>query len=219
MRSISGRDFVLWILNLYKSMFEPNYFRLVMHHKKTVAAIVVLVFVIGAVITLLMPFQYGANVKFLVIQKAVAGYDAYSAAKSAEKIGSNLAQVVYSNSFFNKVMNAGFGVDEKYFNIDENKKREQWQKMVTAELVGTTSVLSITVYHKDRDQALKLSQAIAYVLSTQSAEYVGIGDIDLKMIESPLASKYIEKPNFLVNGIVSILVGLLIGVGWVVVRS
>jgi capsular polysaccharide biosynthesis protein len=158
-------------------------------------------------------------VKFLVIQKAVAGYDAYSAAKSAEKIGSNLAQVVYSNSFFNKVMNAGFGVDEKYFNIDENKKREQWQKMVTAELVGTTSVLSITVYHKDRDQALKLSQAIAYVLSTQSAEYVGIGDIDLKMIESPLASKYIEKPNFLVNGIVSILVGLLIGVGWVVVRS
>jgi capsular polysaccharide biosynthesis protein len=199
-------------------MFEPNYFRAMLHHKKFIGAITLVVFVVGAALTLLMPFEYGANVKFLVIQKAVAGYDAYSAAKSAEKIGQNLAQVIYSNSFFNKVMNAGFGVDDKYFNSDENKKREQWQKMVNAELVGSTSVLSITVYHKDRDQALKLSQAMAYVLSTQSAEYVGIGDIDLKMIESPLASKYIEKPNFIVNGLVSILVGLLIGIGWVVIK-
>ncbi|MFH0815185.1 MAG: hypothetical protein V1902_03875 [Candidatus Falkowbacteria bacterium] len=200
-------------------MFEPNYFRQVMHHKKNIGAIVLLVFVLGIILTLLQPFEYRANVKFLVVQKAVVGYDAYSAAKSAEKIGSNLAQVVYSNSFFTKVLNAGFGIDEKYFKKDENQKRKQWQKMVDANLVGTTSVLSIDVFHKDRDQSLKLSQAVAYVLSTQSAEYVGIGDIDLKMIESPLATKYIDRPNFLVNGLVSILVGLLVGIGWVIVRS
>jgi len=198
---------------------HPNYFRTILKNKKTIFATTFIVLVLGIILSLIQPFEYSANVKFLVIQKSTVAYDAYSAAKSAEKIGKNLAQVIYSNSFFNKVLNAGFGIDEKYFADEENKKRKQWQQMIDADVVGETSVLTMTVYHKDKDQALKIAQAVTYVLSTQSAEYVGIGDIDLKMIESPLASRYVERPNFILNALVSIIVGLFVGIGYVVVKT
>ncbi|HCC23620.1 TPA: hypothetical protein DF272_05620 [Candidatus Falkowbacteria bacterium] len=194
-----------------------NYSRALKSRWPSILVITLLFLLVSLVVTLVQPFQYESQVKILVIQKSAGTLDAYSASKSAERIGNNLSQVIYSSSFYTKVMNSGFDINQDYFSADEGKRRDFWTRIVDADVPSGTTILEISTFHRDRNQATVLAQAIAYVLIRESDEYIGISDVELKVVDAPLTSEYPVKPNFVLNVLFGVLLGLLVSIIYVLI--
>jgi len=169
---------------------------------------------LSLILSLIQPFQYSAKTRMLVVP-AGGGMDAYSALKSAEAIGENTSQIIYTTSFFDKVT-----AEEKnilnIWNQDEIKKRKQWQEMIKTEVIYGTGMVDITVYHKDKEQAVLIARTIANVLSKEGRNYFGMPGLQITMVSSPLLSRYPVKPNLLLNVFMGLLLGLLCGIAFTI---
>ncbi len=165
---------------------------------------------LSLIFSLVQPFQYSAKTRLLVIP-ASGGMDAYSALKSAEAIGENISQIIYTTSFFDKVIQEGKDI-QNIWSADEIKKRKQWQETAKTEVIYGTGMVDITVYHKDKDQAALIASTIADVLSREGRNYFGMPGLQITMVSSPLLSRYPVKPNLLLNTLMGLLLGLLGGI-------
>jgi len=194
-----------------------HYGEIIKRDWRMVLVITLITLILSFVVTLLQPFLYSSTVSVLVLQKSGFSIDAYSASKSEERIANKLSQVVYSSSFLSKVLNSGFSIDKTYFPSDELKKRKQWQSMVETSVPAGLSKLQVSVYHKDPNQALQIAQAIAFTLTSEKREYIGIDDVDLRVLDAPLASKYPVKPNIILNLGLGLIVGIFFGVIYVII--
>lgn len=111
-----------------------NYIEILKRDWRKTAVSVLAAVLLALLVTLLQPFLYRAAVSIFVVQKSSFSIDAYSASKSEERIANKLAQIVYSSSFLERVLDAGFRVDENYFPSDEYKRRQKWAKMIETEV-------------------------------------------------------------------------------------
>ena len=166
--------------------------------------------VFSGFISLLFPLEYRADAQVLIISKSRYGVDPYTVAKSAERIGENLVQVVKTNDFYNKVLNQSeYNLDKSGFeNISEVKKRKKWQKQVKASVVYGTSVLDIMAYNSNREQAKNYDNATANVLVSQGWQYVG-GDVTIKVVNDAVSGKWPVRPNLAINTFLGFIVGAL----------
>ena len=197
---------------------RPNYLRLIKYNWKKVLLFAVLVMIITAALSFIEPLKYSTEVRFLVIQKSLLGLDPYTAIKSSERVALNLSEILYTTSFFNKVMGSDYNIDKDYFSADEEKKRDQWSRMIGSFVEGGTGLLTLAVYHPDRNQSLEIAQAVASVLATEAQEYVG-GDVQIKLVDDPLPSRFPVKPNIPLNAFFGFVLGLVLGFVYVVWRS
>jgi capsular polysaccharide biosynthesis protein len=79
-------------------------------------------------------------------------------------------------------------------------------------MIGGTSILEITAYDQNRQEAEKLAQAIVYVLTSEGSEYHGGGeDIIIKPVDTALTSDYPTRPNIILNIIASLFLGIICG--------
>lgn len=170
--------------------------------------------VLSLVLSLVQPFLYSSQVRLLVIPWG-GGMDAYSALKSAEKIGENISQIIYTTSFFDKVLKARSDI-QYIWSEDEIKRRKQWKKMIKTEVIYGTGMIDITVYHKDKGQATAIAGAIADVLMTEGKNYFGMPGLEIKMVSTPLASRYPVKPNLILNVLMGLILGLLAGIAFTI---
>ena len=172
--------------------------------------------VLSVAVSLLFPKQYLATSQVLIISRDRAGVDPYTQARSAERIGSNLAQVMKTTDFYNKVMSSNaYQFDRApWQNLNDRDQRKKWAKDVQANMVYGASLMSISAYGSTQEEAVNLSNAITQTLAAQGWEYLG-GDVAIKVVSNPLASRWIGRPNFLINAVVGLLVGVLISGLWV----
>lgn len=195
---------------------QINYFEIVSRDWRKLIVVGLIVVLLGLALTFVQPFLYRAAVSVYVVQKSSFSIDAYSASKSEERIANKLAQIIYSSTFMEQVMASGFRVDKDYLPSDEYKRRQKWAKMIEAVAPAGLSKLEIKVYHQEPEQALQFASAIAYILTSQKKEFIGIEDVDLKLLDSALVSKYPVRPNVFLNLLLSVFVGLVAGAGWVI---
>ena len=191
-----------------------SYLKIIKHEWRTVFVITGAVLALSLVLSLIQPFQYSAKTRILVIPSST-GLDAYSAIKSAEAIGQNISQVIYTTSFFDKVMQRNSNI-QNIWSTEESKKRKQWEKMIKTEVIYGTGLVDITVYHKDKEQASLLAKTIADVLSDEGRNYFGMSGLQITMVSSPLLSKYPVKPNLLLNIFMGLLLGILGGIAFTI---
>ncbi|MBU1146595.1 hypothetical protein KKD80_03560 [Patescibacteria group bacterium] len=196
---------------------STSYVKILKHEWRTIFFITGGALVLSLILSLIQPFQYSAKTRILVIPSG-SGLDAYSALKSAEAIGENISQVIYTTSFFDKVTQNNSEI-QNIWSSDENKKRKQWEKTIQAEVLYGTGMVDITVYHKDKSQATILASTIADVLSREGRNYFGIPGLQIIMVSSPLLSKYPVKPNILLNVFMGLLLGLLAGITFSILTS
>ncbi len=195
-----------------------SYSSLFLHHRRFIilSALAVMAAVL-AVCFIFFPLKYSATTRLLVLPKSSIGVDAYTAVKSAERVSENLAQIIYTTSFFEKVTKAGFNLDTGPFNVSEINKRKLWQKTVLPQALSGTALLSVTVFHQDKEQATNWASAIGYVLQTQGFEYTG-GNVDIKIVDTPVLSRFPVQPNFLMNGLLGLIFGAILGGAYVLFR-
>ncbi len=191
--------------------------QLLERHWKTIAVSALITMILAAGLSFLRPLEYSSTMRLLIIQKAGTNLDPYTAIRSAERIADNLSQVIYTSVFFDKVVTAGFNVDKGYFKTAESKRREQWAGMVTTEVTHETGFLRISVYHRDKEQASELARAVAFVLTTEGNQFIGGRDLEIRLVDTPLQSRFPVRPNVPLNGFLGAVIGVILSSLYLVV--
>jgi len=195
---------------------HPHYGKILMKGWRRIFLFGVLALVLATGLSFIQPLQWSSNVRLLIIQPSSLGYDPYTAIRAAERIGDNLAQVVYTTDYFGKVLDDRTAIDRAYFNLNEAKRRKQWGRMVNVVVERGTGLLNITVYHQDKAQATEIARAIAEVMTKEGANYVGGGALQIRLVDDPLVSRFPVKPNILANAFTGLVLGALFGVLYVI---
>ncbi|TSC84900.1 MAG: Uncharacterized protein G01um101413_284 [Parcubacteria group bacterium Gr01-1014_13] len=192
-------------------------FHLLQRNAKLIFVWGILFATLSAGVSLFFPKQYLATSQVLIISRDRAGVDPYTQARSAERIGSNLAQIMKTTDFYNKVMgsNAVSFDRTQWQNLSDREQRKKWTKDVQAGMVYGASIMNINVYSYSQNEARNLSNAITQTLTAQGWEYLG-GDVAMKTISNPLVSPWFARPNIPVNSVVGFLLGILIASLWVI---
>ena len=191
--------------------------QLLERHWKTIAVSAVLVMVAAAALSFVRPLEYSSTMRLLIIQKAGVNLDPYTAIRSAERIADNLSQVIYTSVFYDKVTAAGFSIDRSYFEPVESKRRQQWSDMVSTQVTHETGFLQISVYHKDKEQASEIARAIAFVLTTEGNQFIGGRDLEIRLVDTPLQSRFPVRPNIPLNAFLGAVIGVILSSLYLVV--
>ncbi len=196
-----------------------TYTSLLLHRRGTILKAAIVCGLIALLISIFLPQEYSATTELLVIPKVSLGVDPYTAVKSGERINDTLSQVIRTTSFFDQVMQAsGFKIDQTPFQTNEIQKRKRWERTVSPTVLSGTSLLSITAFHTDPKQAEAIAGAVAYVLQTQGAQYTG-SDVDIKIVDTPVVSRFPVRPNYILNVVFGLLAGGLLSAGYAVWKS
>ncbi len=199
-------------------MPSQNYMSVLFSRTKTVAAFAALGLLVAVLASLLQPLKYSSTVRLLVLQDIGATVDAYTASRSEERIAENLATVVYTTTFFNEVMGAGFSIDGTYFPNADYRRRQEWSRTVAATVARGSGFMTVTAYHTDVTQAEQLVRAVAFILTQKASEYTSGSNIEVKLIDAPLNSRWPVRPNIPANALSGFVLGGLFGIGFVLVQ-
>jgi capsular polysaccharide biosynthesis protein len=192
-------------------MDSSKFWSLIKGKKWTILSVAFLFFFLSLTITFISPLEYRATTKLLITQNDNSG-DAYTLSRSNQFLSSVLSEVVYSSSFFDQVLRSGFNIDQIIFSSDQNKNMKKWRHMVSAKSIGDTGMIIIDTYNKDKYQVSQVNQAVAFILQTKNSLYHGLGDkISVKIIDKTSVSDWPVKPNIILNAILGIVFGLIIG--------
>ncbi len=171
-----------------------------------------MLFVLGVaaatlVLSLVQTPYYRSRVRILLVQQYGAGMDPYNISKATEYYTNLLAEVVGSRTFFNEVMSADPRIQQNFFPTSPEKRERLWHKLVGAQPVGDTGILTITVYHPSRLQAESLASAIAEVFASKGALFHGVGDrITIRTIDDPVTSEKPVSPILWLNVLIAFIV-------------
>ena len=186
--------------------------------KQTIGSLVVMFLLLGIILTAVQPFKYSSSLRLLVFQSTnnQTALDPYAVTRSNEYLSGVLAKVTQSNSFYERVINANFAIEQDYFGNTPKKQAKQWLKTVSVKTMGETGIIAITAYHTDHQQAEQIARAVGHVLMTQHTNYHGLGDsVKIKLLDEPITSSYPVRPNLVLNLILAIVLGLVFSLSYI----
>jgi len=172
---------------------------------------------ISLFVGLILPKYYSAESDVLLMPRGITGVDSYTQAKSTERIGENLAQVLGTTDFYKKVMSQTIvEIDKtKWVDLSERKQRKKWARDIKASMSYGSSMMHISTYARTKEEAVKMSNAVVSTVIKSSWEYVGSG-ITVKPVNDPLTSFLPARPNLVLNIILGFVLGLVLSTLWVV---
>lgn len=183
---------------------------------KTILFITIIVVISGLVISFIQTPKYKSSAKLLVIfsQKDM---NPYTSAQTSNYIAGILEEVIYSDSFIDAVFKTNFDLTND-FSFSPEKKIKQWKKMVKPKLEDNKGIITIDVYHKDKEQANNFAQAISYTLITNHSLYHGSGEnVVVKMISTPSVAEKWSQPNIGQNLLLSLIAGIFVGLTFIII--
>ncbi|TAK04914.1 hypothetical protein EPO33_02855 [Patescibacteria group bacterium] len=125
----------------------------------------------------LLPRRSGATVRLLVVPRS----DVAEAAHGVRV----LAAVVESSDFFTKVAAQDPQISWADFGDKDADRRARWQKTIRSQTDEKTGLLTLSVLHRDREQAGRIAQAVADVLVRRGGEYLA-GNPQVLVVDPPL---------------------------------
>ncbi|MDD2353999.1 MAG: hypothetical protein PHH52_01945 [Patescibacteria group bacterium] len=193
-----------------------DFLKLLRRKTQTIVAILLVVTMMAILVSLTQPLKYGVSSRLLVTQNS-DNTDAYSLSRSNEYLGNLLATVVYSGSFYDKVLNSKYNVDKNYFAGEYSKQLKRWNKTVLTKTKQDTGIIEINIYHTKVAEARKIALAVNDILINSNQDYHGGKNVEISIIDQPLASSYPVKPNLLVNSAMAFIVAFLFSLFYIYV--
>jgi len=164
--------------------------------------------------------QYKASSKILVVQKQVAGQDIYTISKSAQYLTRILKEGIYSDVFFEDVLQSSYQVEITDFSSQLKERRKEWQKSVKVSAVRDLGVIEIDVFYPQREKAEQIAWAITDTLEKNHQFYHGGGqNVEVKVLDNPLVSQNPVSLNLWLSSILGGLVGFLIGLSIIISKG
>ena len=199
-------------------MATINYTTIIYDRLRTIVAFAAAGLVLALLASFVQPMKYSSTVRLLVMQDLGSATDAYTASRSEERIAENLSTIVYTTTFFDDVMGAGFSIQDRYFPTEDYKKRREWTKTVEATISRGSGIMNVSAYHQDVTQAEQIARAVAFVLTQKATDYVSGGNVEVRIIDAPLNSRWPVRPNFIANSVSGVVLGGLLGIGFVLMQ-
>ena len=168
--------------------------------------------VLALIVSFVQPLKYSSTIRLLILQDLGPSVDTYTASQSEERVAEDLSTIIYTSTFFDQVVASGFNINANDFPKDDISRRRVWSQTVDAMVAHGTGLLTISAYHQDPAQAQQLVQAIAFVLTQNVKEYTSGGNVNIRLVDAPLNSRWPVKPNVLVNIISGFFLGALVGI-------
>jgi capsular polysaccharide biosynthesis protein len=126
---------------------------------------------------------------FLVVQDKDGGQDYYALAKSAEYISKIMSEAVYSDLFIDETINTG-KISKEFLPFDKKARLHEWSRVVRIKRNPEVSMISVTVYGNNVQDAVNISEGITEVFSTKSYLFRGSGlNVDVRKISGPIVEK------------------------------
>jgi len=177
-----------------------EFYQFIKSKRQTLVAFLMFFLVIGGTFTFVQTFKYSTKSQLLVIQEGSGGVDPFAVSRSVEYLSTLFSKIVYSNSFFNLVLNSKYNIDKSYFDGDSTEQMKIWKKTVSAKSVENSGIINISIYHPSGYQAKQIATAVNDVLINQNANYQGIGtSVKVTIIDEPIVSNYPDQPSLSVN--------------------
>lgn len=185
--------------------------RFLTHHLRRLAMFGIIGAVVAGIFTALFPLYYRADAQVLIITRSRLSADPYTIVKSAERVGESIALVLTSHDFYTKVIRQpGFTIDTQWFEQgSEKKRRKRWEKTIRASVVYGTGILNVSAYSTNRDQAKAIAGSAVSALVNESGEYTS-GDLNFKVLNDPLVTRFPVRPNVAVNMLLGAIVAVLL---------
>lgn len=184
-------------------------------HKKLIVVWGVIFALLTGLVSIFLPTYFSAESGVLIISRDRVGLDPFTESKLAERIGENLAQIIGTEDFFNKVMETTGNTFDKsrWQNLEPREQRKRWHRDVQAEVVYGTNLIKLTVYSVSKKDAFDLAMAVSQTLVGRGWEYVG-GEVNLKVVNSPLVSRWQARPNLVTAAGGGLVVGMALASLW-----
>ncbi len=200
-------------------MKQISYGQTLKKHWDIIALITGIALVVSLGASIIQPFKYEAKTRLLVIQNQVSHLDAYTATKSAEKIGKNLSEVVASTAFFKDVITLYPALKDE-FPTDPIKLRKEWKKDIVANVIPETGILEISAFHEDPQKASDMLQTISYAIVNQGNQYHGGGtSVTIQVIDDVIVSRFPMRPNVILNILFALVAGVVLGGAYVLAHE
>lgn len=189
-----------------------------LHFWQTIVVMAAIGLLLGVLLSFLRPLEYSSTARLLIIQQ-LGTVDAYTASRSAERVAEDITNVIYTSTFFQKVMSSTSQIDQSYFPDDEIKLRKMWGRTVDAIVTRGTGLLTLVIYHTDVRQADLIARALASVIVTEGWQYTSGGSISIQLVDEPLSSRWPVRPSIPLNAFAGAVLGGLSGVGFVLLKA
>jgi len=199
-------------------MSKQTYTRNVFYHWHTIVLFGLLGLFLSLIISFVQPLRYSSTIRLLILQDIGTSVDAYTASRSEERIAENLSTIVYTSTFFDQVIGSGFKVDANYFPKDDRQKRKAWSRAIDASVSHGSGLLTVSAYHPDVAQAEQMVRAVAFVLTDRVREFTSSPNVQVKLVDAPLNSRWPVKPNILANVASGFFLGSMAGIVYVLLE-
>jgi len=196
-----------------------NHFRDLSAGWQTIVMFGLLGLVFALVLAFVQPLRYGSTARLLIMQNIGTSTDAFTASRSEERIAENLSTIIYTSTFFDQVLNAGFEINRDIFPSDDVKARRAWRRTVDATVARGSGLLTISAYHQDIRQAEQIVRAVAFVLTDRVAEFTSGNNVRVRIIDTPLNSRWPVKPNIPANIFSGFFLGAFMGIAYVMLQT
>ncbi|USN53621.1 MAG: hypothetical protein H6760_00400 [Candidatus Nomurabacteria bacterium] len=183
-----------------------------LRRKGVVSIVVLLALAMSYGVLLTQPFLYQARVELLIIQQQSENQDLLSALRATEQVGKGLVDVISTSSFFDKVLATDFPITDD-FGTNPEERRLAWQKTAHASISQQSGILTVTVLHKNKEQAAVIARGVAQVLTTESQEFHGKANIIVKVVDDVYTKQWPVQPNILGTTVAALFFGIIAGVG------
>ncbi|MAG11200.1 MAG: hypothetical protein CMI52_00105 [Parcubacteria group bacterium] len=161
--------------------------------------------------------EYRATSRLLItpfVSNTGEVFDQFTALKSAEQMGNTLSQLSETTLFQNRVIKVPYDIRADLFENDARKRRKQWSKTVQVDVVPGSGVLVVSIFDESKNRAVALSRAVSDVLVSSGHEYLP-GQVEIRLVDPPLLSKYPVRPNIPFRALAGLLFGMLLAVVYV----
>jgi capsular polysaccharide biosynthesis protein len=192
-----------------------NFIKLLIKKRGTIFTVIFVIIILTMGLSLIGSLKYGAKSRLLVVQNTT-GSDAYTVSKSNEYLGNLFAQVAYSGSFYNLVLDSPYNIDKNYFSGDYNAQMKIWEKTIGTKTLSDTGIIEINIYHPNPFQAQQIALAVNDIMINKNSNYQGNGaGIKISVIDQPLVSNYPVKPNLLQNLVIALAGSLMLSLFYI----
>lgn len=183
----------------------------------TVIVITLAFVLVGVAVTLILPRQYRVESRLVVIQKANAEVDSYTAQRSVESQVSLLIDLAYTDTFFSRVVGEDTAIRDRFPMEDVRRRRRLFRRNVIVDTSGR-GFMNILTYDESADVAEKMNRAVVKNLTAQANEILG-DTADISTVNQPALHDGIGRPNILLNLAGSAIVGLAVSVLYVLTKT
>lgn len=189
-----------------------TFLKLLKKHWRLSLSLTLTLAILAFFISLFQPQEYETLGRLLIVPKGTLELDAYGASRVGERLGGILKEVIYSNSFLDKVLASNFEVKNDYPQ-DLNQRLKKWQRRVKVEINSQSGTLELKIYHPQKTQSYQVALALLTILQQKGPGFFGGRGVEIKLLDEPMVSEKPVRPRILLNTLAGGIFGLLLSFG------